>query len=454
MKSSTRTAPRAVLVVAVVLFTVYGGYPGTAFAAIRMGLTLSSYIGWNADAATGRNVCTVASYDECQSRIRSGRAGGFNYPYSVAVNSRTGNFYVAEIENHRVQELKANGAFVSMMGWKVNQTKDKEPKASQAEKNVCTAASHDVCSAGSAGRSADQMDSPASVVVDQDTGDLYVLQIGVGDFRVDKYAQDGRFIWRVGLEVNLVTRGNLCKASEVQRAEVRCGAGAPNVSQNLRHGAFKFPNQSGNLLAVDGPKHLLYVGDEHRVQIFSTNGKWKGEIPLVSISALPHSSVVALALSATGELYLVYRVGKMETYSPNEHANIVYEFNLKNELAKKYLVKAGGSNTIDSINAIATDRLGRLAVLGVAVGGDAPGRFGLLYDSIAGNLITGFTPPIDNDGVAFNNDDDLYVATAIGHQIVIYTTTVASALLTSGIACGIGLGESFQGGQECDRVRR
>jgi DNA-binding beta-propeller fold protein YncE len=436
--------------VVIVLFTMCGIYPGPAFAATRMGLILSSYIGWNADRATGRNVCIVASYDECQSRTQSGKAGGFNYPYSVAVDARTGNIYVAEIENHRVQKLTANGAFVSMLGWKVNQTRDKSPKASQAEKNVCTAVSNDVCGAGRSGIGAGQLDSPASVVVDQETGDLYVLQIGVDDFRVDKYTQDGRFVWRIGMGVNLVTRGNLCRALEFQRLGVRCGAGVPNVSENPQHGAFKFPNQSGNLLAVDGPKHLLYVGDEYRVQIFGTNGKWKGEIPLVSISALPHSSVVALALSATDELYLVYRVGDMETYSPNEHANIIYEFNPRGELARKYSVRAGHSNAIASIDAMATDRLGRLVVFGVAVGVDSPGRFGLLYNSVTGNLITEFIPPIDNDGAAFNNDNDLYVATAIGHQIAVYTTAVVPTLLTSVIPCEVGPGESSQGVHKCD----
>ena len=65
------------------------------------------------------------------------------------------------------------------------------------------------------------------------------------------------------------------------------------------------------MLAVGGPEDLLYVGDEHRVQEFkASNGEYKSEIPLTSISAEPESKVVALAVDATGDVYLAYGVGR------------------------------------------------------------------------------------------------------------------------------------------------
>ena len=63
-------------------------------------------------------------------------------------------------------------------------------------------------------------------------------------------------------------------------------------------------NSHGNVLAVGGPEDLLYIGDEHRVQEFkASDGEYKSEIPLASISAEPGSKVVALAVDATGDVY-------------------------------------------------------------------------------------------------------------------------------------------------------
>lgn len=43
-------------------------------------------------------------------------AGRFNYPIDVAVNPRTGDFYVADGFNDRIQEFNAQGRFLRMLG--------------------------------------------------------------------------------------------------------------------------------------------------------------------------------------------------------------------------------------------------------------------------------------------------------------------------------------------------
>ena len=410
---------RLIAVVALVFLMAHLTLDGSAYASTPAGLAPSAHIGWQANKTTGGNVCAVASYDECQVSKQSGGAGGFDYPAAAAIDPKTGNVYVAEVNNARVQQITAQGAFVSMFGWDVNETNDRRAGATQEEKNVCTAASKDVCKAGVAGKGAGQLDSPGSVAVDPLTQDVYVLEIESGDVRVDKYTREGRFLWRVGKGVNLTTKGNLCRAREIE-AGVRCGAGALNSSESLERGAFKFAQEPGDLLAAGGPEDLLYVGDEHRVQVFAPDGSWRREILLSSISAKPASSVVALALQASGALYLVYRVGNGETELPSEQADVVHRFNPSGEQVAEYLVGGGSPGASESINAMAVGQSGQFAVMGVKLGGSSPGRFGLLYGAGMGAGWTRFVSPADNDGIAFSGDGELYVTTAIDQEVAVY----------------------------------
>src|ERR1700722_2191872 len=376
---------RLTLVVAAVLVFALLVPVGHAWASAE-GITLvpASRFGSGVDERSGGNGCAVGSGEECQTRGGSSGAGGSYYPASVAVDPKTNDIYVADVAGDRVQELTATGAFISMFGWDVNETKDKKPSAGQVEKNLCTAASKDLCRTGVPGTKAGQLAFLASVTVDPVTGDVYVLQSGPLDFSVDKYTSDGRLLWMLGRGVNRRTKGDLCREPEIKRG--RCGAGAENPSESTEHGAFKSTAQSGDLLAVGGPKHLLYVGDEHRVQVFAADGQWKREIPLESLSGQPHSSVVALALNTSGDLYLAYRAGPIESYLPTGAANIVHELGPNDEQIAEYPVLVKHFGALDSINGMALDRQGQLAIIGVELGAGSSGRFGLLYQTGSGRL--------------------------------------------------------------------
>ncbi len=423
------------LATAVVSFFMFLTAVGAAYALTPIGLALSAHVGWRADKTTGASLCTVASYDKCGPSEKTGAADGFDYPDSVAVDRRTGDLYVAELSNARVQELTAAGAFVSMFGWDVNATNTRRAGATQAERNLCTAASKDVCQPGLSGTQAGQMGTPASVAVDPLTGDLYVLDIEAGDFRLDKHTREGRFLWRVGRGVNQTRKGNLCTAGEIERAAVKCGPGASSASVSTERGAFKFFSQSGNLLAVGGPEDLLYVGDEHRVQVFDSDGAWKREILLASISAEAGSSVVALAVAQSGELYLIYRVGNGEAGLPAEQADVVHKFSPSGEQVAEYPVNARSAGGLDSIDAMAIDRSGRLAVMGVELAAGSSRRFGSLYNGGTGAPLTEFTAPIDNDGIAFSGGEELYVATAVDQEVAVYAPAPLAEFAREPLPC-------------------
>jgi hypothetical protein len=175
---------------------------------------------WGAGVADGETLAAQTCTSRCFTGLAAGVGPGeFDFPVGVAVDNDVlspsfSDVYVGDARNYRVQEFSAQGAFIRMIGGEVNETKDKTAGASEAEKNLCTAVSGDVCTAGTAGG-------------------------GQGQFAVEPEA-----------------------------------------------------------IAV-GADGTVYVGDENRVQEFSAEGVYQGEIPLSGVGR-----VEALALDGAGDIYL------------------------------------------------------------------------------------------------------------------------------------------------------
>ncbi len=142
-------------------------------------------------------------------------------PWSAAVNDSTGDVYVADALNHRVEEFTGKGEFVLMFGKDVNLT-EVITGGGEAKEDVCTAESLDVCqdgtpssapggfeSTGGAGASnamfvaVDNSESPA----DPSKGDVYVADFeergGPGN-RVSKFDSSGQLVssWGEGGQLN------------------------------------------------------------------------------------------------------------------------------------------------------------------------------------------------------------------------------------------------------------
>ncbi|HXS33766.1 MAG TPA: hypothetical protein VN758_08345 [Solirubrobacterales bacterium] len=101
--------------------------------------------GWGVDSgAAAFETCTAAS--TCQKGIAGASAGQFNRPEAIAADS-SGDIYVIESNNHRVQKFDSDGDFLLMFGDGVNATTGGD---------VCTA-SGDTCQAGTAGNGPGQL---------------------------------------------------------------------------------------------------------------------------------------------------------------------------------------------------------------------------------------------------------------------------------------------------------
>ena len=138
--------------------------------------TFIKALGWGvADGASQLETCTMT----CQSGLRGGGAGQFSGgPTGLAVDG-SGDLFVADSTNERIDEFSSAGAFVKAWGWGVIDG------ASQLE--TCTI----TCQRGLPGGGAGRLDSPDGVAVDG-SGDVFVVEL-FGE-RVDEFSSSGGFV--------------------------------------------------------------------------------------------------------------------------------------------------------------------------------------------------------------------------------------------------------------------
>ncbi len=116
-------------------------------------------------------------------------------PTDVAVDQASGDIYVTDPGNHRVEKFDSTGHFLFMFGRNVNKTAIEEARTS--ESNVCPAAGHpaDECQPATGGESPGAFENPMWLAVDNfafGEGDVYVGDLG--DNIVTKFDSSGQII--------------------------------------------------------------------------------------------------------------------------------------------------------------------------------------------------------------------------------------------------------------------
>ncbi len=122
-------------------------------------------------------------------------AGQLSGPTGVAVNEATGDVYVADTKNNRVDRFSSSGAFIEAWGWGVV---DGKPELER-----CT----NVCTTGIAGNGEGQFSEPEAIAVDNSTeagdpskGDVYVGRVdseAVTEDPVEKFTAAGTYLGRI-----------------------------------------------------------------------------------------------------------------------------------------------------------------------------------------------------------------------------------------------------------------
>ncbi len=293
-----------------------------------------------------------------------------NVPVGVAVDA-TGNVYVGDLGNGRVDRFDQSGDFQLAWGWGVA-TGDFE------ELQTCTII---FCEAGLR-IGADNLEFPSGVTVDDNPsstsyGDVYVVdwsRARVEKFRPEEQL-DGkvvmRFVLMFGGHVNKANGGNVCVAGE------EC---ASEGTKGTADGEFEYwPSNRHSFIAV-GPAGRVYVGDEARVQVFEPSGVWRENVSLSGLSSKGRPT--ALAVNAGGDVYVADEgVPGVHEFEPDGTESAVFD---------------PGST---SVSALAVDPSGDLFI------GDSSGDFHVLEYGSTGNEVESFgddTLRGENGGIAFS----------------------------------------------------
>ncbi|MGP0052887.1 MAG: OmpA family protein [Solirubrobacteraceae bacterium] len=192
--------------------------------------------GWGvADGASQFETCTTT----CQTGIAGAGAGQLDAPDGVAVDS-SGDVYVADRANGRIDEFSAAGAFVKAYGWGV------ADGASQFE--TCTT----TCRYGLSGFGAGQLYNAAGVATNS-SGDVYVTD----EARIDEFSAAGAFVKAYGW-------GVADGASQFETCTTTCQTGL------FGGGAGEF--EGGPWGVATDSSGDVYVSDYGRIAEFSAAG--------------------------------------------------------------------------------------------------------------------------------------------------------------------------------------
>ncbi len=132
----------------------------------------------------------------CRVGLPGDGSGQIELPLGLAVDP-TGNVYVHELDNRRIQKFSPDGDFLLMFGGDVNKTKVLA-SAPQAQRDVCPVDPGDVCGAGTAGSGPSQLASTFRDFIAYSPA-LGAIVVG-GQDRIQIFNLDGTFREQIDFE--------------------------------------------------------------------------------------------------------------------------------------------------------------------------------------------------------------------------------------------------------------
>jgi hypothetical protein len=178
-------------------------------------------------------------------RFEYGPGEGAGGPQGLAVYESTGDVYVGDPANNRVQQFDADGTFIRAWGFDVN-SPAAPPGAASFE--VCTAKANCLAgvsniNAGPGVGTAGEFSRPSGIAVDQSNGHVYVSDAGFN--RVQEFTSTGVFVRAFGQDVVFGAGGaNAPAQAEIQSLGVDATAGQFKLS---------FQGQTTGNIAFDAP---------------------------------------------------------------------------------------------------------------------------------------------------------------------------------------------------------
>ena len=218
---------------------------------------------------------------------QSGTGGGdFNWPHGVAVDA-SGNVYVVDANQDRIQKFDSSGAFLMMWGWGVQN--------GSSAFQVCTSG----CQEGLPGPGVGQLDHPWGVAVDA-TANVYVADYF--NHRVQKFDGNGTFLrmWGWGVQDG---------STEFQVCTSGCQKGLPGI------GLGQFSSPTGVAVDSSGNAYVCQVGNA-RVQVFDSLGAFLSKWGAYGTADGEFDGPEGLAVDSLGNVYVAdtgnHRIQKLD----------------------------------------------------------------------------------------------------------------------------------------------
>ena len=354
--------------------------------------------------------------------------GDFDTPGSVAVDS-SGNVYVADTGNHRVQKFDSSGTYLTKSG----KTDTPFYGSANGEFNSPSGIALDTSGniyvadtgnnriqklssigaylekSGSSGPGNGQFSSPSGVAVDS-SGNIYVTDGGSND-RIQKFNSSLTYVTQWGTDgtgngqfkdpggVAVDSSGNVFVADtvnhRVQKFILRTAFDSNWGSFGTSNGQFKSP--SG--VAV-GPSGYIYVADtgNHKIQKFSSGGTHQNTWGSQGTGNVQFESPRGVEVDSSGNIYVAdsgnHRIQKLD--SSGGHLNT-------------WGSEGTGVGYFDNPSDVAVDSNGDIYVA------DTGNSKIQKYDGADWSYLNGtFSIP---SGIEVDSSDDVYVADTGNHQI-------------------------------------
>jgi hypothetical protein len=289
--------------------------------------------GKEVNQTTKGDICTeeeiVKSGVKCKAGVIGSGSGAFKEAQSLAIDPNTGNVYVQDLANWRVDEYTAGGQFLLMIGGEVDET---------TKSNVCTASSGDKCQAGVQSTSGNAAHGAFDFA--QFSGDLLtvgkegILYVG-DDQRIQEFGEEGMWKKEIPLPtaeqvlaLTLDAAGDMYLVYQAQPSIIHelnpagLETGAITIRAKLQKNSMVI-----KALALDSESHLAVPAlEEDEGTPISVSGSLvdAGTGKLVSRFGIPTESG-GIAFNGQSELYLPASGSKSEVvvYKPVNIAELI-----------------------------------------------------------------------------------------------------------------------------------
>ncbi len=313
-----RPAPLAGLLALGLLLGAASGCGGSTHSTsdpVRHAATVAAGTGTTASVAVGPPIGVASAFSGGARTVgefarRGAGAGELTEPFGIAVDHRSGDVYVVDTNDNRVEKFTSAGRFLLAWGWGVADGRTRAPQ-------TCTKR----CFAGIQGEGPGQLHFAEGAAVDNNPtsrsrGDVYVVDIE--NRRVDKFSPGGRFLLMFGGGVNRTAGARHDRVNEdvcpVKRGDV-CGEGTEGPSG----GQLEFATE-GSFIAV-GSGGTIYLGQRNSVKTFTPSGGYRSRVelrpPAPGVGREP-GGVSALAVDGSGDMYVErHGIVGVNEYSPS-----------------------------------------------------------------------------------------------------------------------------------------